>query len=419
MADSWANPTLGKGGIYEWSAGAKFSTMLGGSSTATVGAKTDLTVALANSFALGTSNAFKYTYDVSLTFGKSYSYKGADDVGFSKSAISIQEYSGSRNLDLFQASAGLGAINRGAFEAQRVTVDRAIKVLVVVDVLAAVATLNISGFGAGFNAKAASDASVKTIASTLGSIAVVTSAISVLLVQYLGAQRSQTSPGDWQPTALFQASSQNGILIANQQGIPDTLYSSFTQNDEGSVLRVSRGFADYSFSPVADMSALDDKHIEALQETMGTPPTQESEIKMTGDGVSIAGGAVTLQGNTVPIDPLPGSKLSATFEDIEMVSTLVDADGPSAQLNLTGSSQTAELVAQEAPGTGSSVTATTAALLLKSGDSSVVQLSAADVSVSSVSVAVEADASFEVSAPEVSITGDATVSINGALIRLG
>lgn len=419
MADAWFNPTLGKGGIYEWSAGAKFSTMLGGSSSATIGTKTDLTVALANSFALGASNSFKCTYDVGLTFGKSFSYKGADDVGFSKSSISIQEYGGTRCLDLFQASAGLGAINRGMFDAQRAALDRAIKVIIAVDVLAAVATINISGFGPGFNNKAASEASVKTIASTLASVSVITNAVSILLVEYLGSQRGLTKPSEWEPKAVFQASSQNGVLIANHQELPDTVYSSFTQNDQGSALRVSRGTPEYTFSPPMGLSDLDDKHIESLGDLMGLPPTQETEINMTDSTVSVKACTVELEGYTNAFVGLPGSEMNATFQDIKLVSTELDAAGPSAQLNLQGTSQMASLVAQEAPGVGSSVEATPQTLLLKSGATSTVQLGAADVSITSVTASVSAQASAELSAPEVSISGDATVSINGALVRIG
>ena len=420
MAASSINPTLGKGGIYEWSAGAKFSTMLGGSASATVGTKTDLTVALANSFSLGASNSFKCTYDVGLTFGKSYSYKAADDVGFSKSSISIQEYGGARCLDLFQASAGLGPISRGSFQAQRTAVDRAIKVLIAVDVLAAVATINIAGFGAGFNSKASSQTNVATIASTLSSVAVVTSVISILLTEYLSRQRGSTKPDTWQPTAVLQASSQNGVLIANHQGLPDTVYSSFKQNDEGSVLRVSRGGQpEYSFSLIPDLDALDQRDIESLGEMGGIPAPQESKLSMTEHEVSLSSQEVSFKGNSTPVAPLPDSKMTATFQDIELVSTELSADGPSAQLQLNGSSQMASLVAQTAPGTGSSVEATPETLILSSGDTSVVQLGPADVSVSSVSVSVSADASAEVSAPEVSITGDATVSISAGLVRIG
>lgn len=416
MATSWSSPTLGKGGIYEWTAGAKFSTMLGGSASTTVGAKTDVTVALANSFALSVSNSFKLGSDVGLSYGKSYSYKGADEVSFSKSSIGIQEYGGTRCLDLFQASAGLGAISRGMFEAQRVAVDRVIKAMIVVDVVAAAATVNISGFGAGFNNKAASKSSVATIAGVLTGISALASVISLMALKYLSNQRGSTKPSDWKPTAVFQASSQNGILVANHQGLPQTVYSSFTQNAQGSALRVSRGNPAYTFSPVIGVGALDDKHIRSL-DCLGFP-TQESEINMTEGKVSVKAGAVAMQGYMSPLTPLPGSKMSGTFQDIDLVSTVTDANGPSAQLNLKGTSPVANLFAGAA-GVGSSVKATPNALSLKSGEASSVALGPANIDAKSTMVSVAANASLKLSGAQVNLNGQALTSIQGALVRLG
>ncbi|HEY7803667.1 MAG TPA: hypothetical protein VIC30_04445 [Orrella sp.] len=425
MSDSGPyNPTLGKGGIFQWSAGAKFTTMLGGDYKSTLGAKNEVMLGVANSFAAGTSNAFKLTYDVGLTFGKSYAYKAASDVSFAKSKIEIQEYGGSRCLDLFQASAGLGPIQRAAFQAQRQAQVIPISVMIAVDIVAAAGTLAISGFGSGFKSQtSASPAGIASITGTLVAISGVTALVSILIVEYLDSQRGLTKPETWQPNATIQASSHNGIFIGYQQSIPEEIYSSFKQNGQGSVLRVSRGgLPIYGFSNIPGLALdadLNEKHIEYLGQVDDLPAPEETYLNMTEQEVSIAARMVNLTGNTTPLTPLPDSSMDATFQDIKLVATELSAEGPGAQLQLEGSSQMASLVAQEAPGVGSSVKATPELLLLKSGETSMVQLGAAEVSVTSAAVTVSAEASVEMAAPEVSITGDATVSITGALVRIG
>lgn len=419
------NPTLGKGGIFQWSAGAKFTTTLGGDYKSTLGAKNEVMLGFANSFAAGTSNAFKWTNDVSLTFGKSYSYKkGLTDVSFAKNKIEIQEYGGSRCLDLFQASAGLGRIQRADFYTQEQAQVIAIRVMMAVDIIAAAGALAISGFGSGFKSqKSTSAEGIASITGTLEAIAGVTAVVSLLIVDYLDSQRRLTKPRTWQPIATIQASSHNGIFIGNQQGLPEQIYSSFKQNGQGSVLRVSRGgLPVYGFSNIPGLALnaeLNEKHIEYLGQADDLPALEETYLNMTELEVSIAARVVSLKGNATPATPLPESSMSATFQDIQLVATGVSADGPSAQLQLEGSSQMASLVAQEAPGVGSSVKATPELLLLKSGETSMVQLGAAEVNVTSAAVTINAESVVEMAAPEVSITGDATVSINGALVRIG
>ena len=416
MADSGNDPNPKKGGIYEWSSGAKFSTLLGGLASATIGTKTEVAKSRVNAVALDASNSFRSADEVSLTFGKRYAYQGGDEVGFSKSAISIQESGSTRCLDLFQASAGLSPQSRGEFKAKRQEVERALRLRISNDIMASLTDVKTSDNGAGFDSKAASESKVATITSKLSSMASVSGIMAKLLTDFLDSQRGSTQPGTWAPTAVMQASSQHGILIANQQGLPDTVYSSFQQNDKGSVLTVSRGGQpEYSVGSVA----LDQQDIESLGEMGGAPALQESKLSLTEQQVSVSGQEVSLAGHSNPVDPLPDSKMTATFQDIQLVSTEMSAQGPSAQLDLKGSSPTASLVAQSAPGVGSSVQATAEALSLKSGETSSVELGVSDISVSSLSVAVSGQASASISAPQVSISGDATVSISGALVRIG
>lgn len=422
MADDKYKPSTnvgGESGIYQFTAGTSYKAVLGGSTGATVGITTAVTAAIDNKLTVGTSNAFKASADASISFGKSFTYKSVSDTSFNKSSISISEVAGSRCLDLFQASAGLGTISRGAFEAQQKYVMTAMKVMFVCDVLTALGTLAMAGVGVGFQNQKKDESKDKTrntvvgVTSALTGIASLIPILTAFATAWLNGQKGKTSPDKWNPTSVLQASHVNGTFIG---AIGNAIGSSFIQNMSGSEWLVFKGATQEYLTRTTPW--LKDPYIVGFDTSTAM---SKSSINMTDSAVTFNTKQLEFEGKAGASPGVhTGTGMTALFQDVKLTASgLPDGAGPpSAELSLAGSSPSAQLIAS-APGASSSVEATPTSLNLKSGTSTTLKLASTSGEISAMTAKLTGSDSVKIDALQVSVKGASQVSISGAMIRLG
>lgn len=428
-----------KSGIFEWTAGQSYKTSLGGSFSTAIGQSTALTAAIDNKVTLGTANSLKWTAETAVTFGKKFEYKDAEEIEFKKGSISILECSGARCTDLFQASAGLGTIKRGAFESQRKVVKTAMKVLVACDIILAISNVAMSGFGQGFTTLGkpnkekneegkAPNGSVGiswalTGFQTLGTLFPV---FYAFCTSYLTSQKKTTEPLEWNPNAIMQASATKGIFIgsAPKSGAkPPTLASYILQDELGTQLTVFRTACLPPELLGEDIDGLLDKqqHITGFDEKAG--PVTRSIFDMKEQQVKLQTGTLELIGLTGPGSLLrTGSAMNALFASIDLTAQASPDDKvpPNANLSLNASADpTATLSAGVTPAL-SSVTATGTALNLKSGTSTSLVLNATSATMTAPQTAkIVSSDTVALNGTQIKISGVGAVTIGGSLIRLG
>lgn len=424
MADDKYKPStnIGTSGVFQYTAGTSYKAVLGGSTSCTIGATTAVAAAIDNKFTIGTSNSFKASADVSISFGKSFTYKKGDEVSYKGGSIAISEYSGARCLDLFQASAGLGTIQRGAFEAQKTKVNTATALIVALDVVMALGTLAMAGVGTGFQDRAVDnqeDAKHKnTIAATTSSLTALGSLIPVLMTlteTWLTSQKNVTTPKDWNPTSVLQASNANGTFIG---AIGHAIGSSFIQNMSGSEWLVFKGATQkYITQPTPGLK--DDQHIVGFDTSTAI---SKSSINMTDSAVTLNTKQLEFEGKA---GDGPGvhteTAMTAVFQDVKLTATGLPSDSgpPNAELSLAGTSPSAKLIASDSGAASSSVEATPTSLNLKSGTSTTLKLASTSGELSAMTAKLTGSDSAKIDALQVTVNGASQVSISGAMIRLG
>jgi len=424
MAENKYTPStsIGTSGVFQYTAGTSYKAVLGGSTSCTIGATTAVAAAIDNKFTIGTSNSFKASADVSVSFGKSFTYKDVEDIDYKKGSISIAEYSGARCLDLFQASAGLGNIQRGAFEAQKTNVKTAMKVILGCDILTALGTVAMSGVGTGFQNQAVGsqeDTKKKnTLVVTTSSLTTLASLVPVMLSLtevWLTSQKNVTTPKDWNPTSVLQASDANGTFIG---AIGHAIGSSFIQNMSGSEWLVFKGATQkYLTQPTAGLE--DNQHIVGFDTSTAI---SKSSINMTDS-------AVTLNTKQLEFEGKAGdgagvhteTAMTAVFQDVKLTATGLPSDSgpPNAELSLAGTSPSAKLIASDSGAASSSVEATPTSLNLKSGTSTTLKLAPTSGELSAMTAKLTGSDSAKIDALQVTVNGASQVSISGAMIRLG
>jgi hypothetical protein len=425
MSASYKPSNLGSG-IYQWTEGTSYKTSLGGSFSTSVGQTTALAAAVDNKITLGTANSLKWAAETSVTFGAKYEYKDVAEIDFKKGSISILEHSGARCLDLFQASAGLGTINRAAFEAQRAAAKTAMRVLVAVDVVLAVSTISMSGIGTGFS-EGGAPGSARSIgygvtgAATLLSLAPI---LGVFCSGFLKGKEKLTKPELWNPNAILQASSTKGVFIgaAPNNGFAPANIASYIKLDHiGTEWTV---FQDDVPGPKlwGDNTDLltNQSHI------IGYMPTLSqifSSVKLGPKTVSIMTGELALKGLTGPASLVRNNtKFSALFADIDLTAQITPAGKlpPNASLALSGSAAPSAMLSAGIEPTISSLKATAQDLTIKSGPTTSLKLDASSATLSSLTTKMVATTGrLALNGVEVKISGVSGVSINGTLIRLG
>ncbi len=430
-------PLKNKSGTFEWTAGQSYKTSLGGSFSTSVGQSTAVTAAIDNKLTLGTANSLKWAAETAVTFGKKFEYKDVEEIDFKKGSISILEFSGARCLDLFQASAGLGTIQRAAFDAQRATAKTAMKVMVACDFVLAVSNVTMSGFGQGFttlgkpNKEKGTEGAAPSFAEpltwcmtgfqTLLSLAPV---LFAFCSDYLTSQQKTTKPATWNPNAIVQTSTTKGVFIgsAPQSGLlPPSLASFILQNDQGTNWTVFKTVGVPPMLLGENVGLLDkQQHITGFDMTI---PVTKSSMNMTEEKVSLQTGTFELNGLTGPGSLLrTGSAMNALFASIDLTAQPLPGakTPPNANLSLNASADpTATLSAGVSPAL-SSVTATGTALNLKSGTSTSLVMNATSATITAPQTAkIVSYDSVAVNGMQVKITGVSGVTIAGALVRLG
>lgn len=425
MSDYKPSTTLGSG-VFQWTAGTSYKTSLGGSFTTSIGQTSAVSAAIDNKFTIGTANSLKWAAETAVTFGKKFEYKDVQEIDFKKGSISILEFSGARCLDLFQASAGLGTIQRAAFEAQRATAKTAMKVMVACDLLLAISNIAMSGFGQGFGAGAAPN-NAQAISGSVTGCQTLLSLAPVLMAfcsSYLTSQETTTKPATWNPNSIVQTSTTKGVFIgsAPQAGaLPPTLASFILQNDQGTNLTVFRTVGVPPMLLGENVGLLTkQQHITGFDMTL---PVTKSSMNMTEQQVSLQTGTLELIGLTGPESLLrTGSAMNALFASIDLTAQAVPGAKvpPNANLSLNATADpTATLSAGVAPAI-SSVTATGTALNLKSGASTslVMNETSATMTAPQTAKIVSYD-TVALNGMQVKISGAGGVTINGALVKLG
>jgi len=424
-------PTELGSGIFQWTAGTNYKTSLGGSFSTSFGSTTAVAAAFDNKMTLGTANSLKWAAETAVTFGKKFEYKDVDEIDFKKGSISIVEFSGARCLDLFQASAGLGTIQRGAFDAQRAKAKTAMKVLVGVDVFLALSTVAASGFGTAFGkgssplSRAAEISNRISGAHTFLSLAPI---LGAFCTNFLKSQQKTTTPAEWNPNAILQASATNGVFIgaAPSPPIPSlpTLASFIIQNAKGSNWTVFRGVeAPQLLGASDDLGALK-KERYIIGYDMDKKSVTMSSVDMTEENVSIQTSVLALDGKSGSGSAVrTDSKLTGLFEAIDLTAQQSPTDKipPNASLVLSASgAPSATLSAGDVSPANSCVQVTGDALSLKSGANTSLKLDAESATLrGAVNVGVVSDASAAIRATDITIQGRGSISIRGPIVRLG
>lgn len=424
MADEYKSTSNLGSGIFQWTQGNTYKTSLGGSSTCSIGPSSTVTASIDNKVNLGTANSLKYTYETAVSFGKKFEYKDVDEIDFKKSSLSILEYSGARCLDLFQASAGLGIIQRGAFEAQRATAKTAMKIMMLADVLAAISTIAMAGFGTGFATQADPGDRTQITWSMTGVTTLLSliPTITAFATSFLTAQTGTTKPQEWNPNAIIQTSATKGVFIgaAPPNGLmPPQVGSFITQNAQGSNWTVFRTVAPPML--VGENIGLLDKQQHIVGYNMLVPMTQSS-IEMSDQDITVQTSQLVLDGKT-GLGSLvrTGSNMSALFADIDLTAQQLPTAKapPNASLVLMSTGSPSATISAGALPAGSSVAATATSLTLKSGAMSSMTLDTANINMTAENAKVVGYTNVALNGTNVKISGISGVTINGTLVRLG
>jgi len=422
--DEYKPANLGSG-IYQWTAGTNYKTSLGGSFSTSFGPTTAVAAAFDNKMTLGTANSLKWAAETAVTFGRKFEYKDVEEIDFKKGSISILEFSGARCLDLFQASAGLGTIQRGAFDGQRAAVKTAMKVLVGVDVFLALSTVAASGFGTAFGKGSSPHAANISIGiDSLQTVLALVPILGVFCSNYLKSQQTTTTPADWNPNAIVQTSASKGVFIgaAPQSGLlPPSVASFIVQNDEGSNWTVFKSTEPPTL--LGENIGLLQKQQHITGYNMVVPATMSS-VDMTDQNVSIQTSVLALDGKTgIGSTARTGSKLTGLFAEIDLTAQQSPTDKvpPNASLVLSASGEpSATLSAGDVSPANSCVQVTGDALSLKSGANTSLKLDAESATLrGAVNVGVVSDASAAIRATDITIQGRGSISIRGPIVRLG
>lgn len=246
---------------------------------------------------------------------------------------------------------------------------------------------------------------------------------------YLTKQQKTTKPADWNPNAIVQTSATFGVFIGSapfrivgKVTIPPTLASSMTLNDEGTNLTVFRTSAGAPPMLVGKNIGLLDKqqHISGYDILI---PNTKSMLNMTETDVGIQTGNLSLEGKTGINSVLrTGSKLTAIFESIDLTAqNLPTAKAAlNASLVLDGSAEPKATLSAGVTPAISSVQATGTALSLKSGTNTSIVLNARSAIMTAVqSAKIVSTETVAVNGSKVNIASLSSVTIRGALIRLG
>ena len=420
---AWAPASSYKGGIFQWTLGQSYKTSLGGNFSTSIGQNSAVSVAAESKFTLGTTNSVKYAWETSVSFGKSFSYKDVDEIEFKPSGISIAEASGARCLDLFQASAGLGPIQRGAFEAQRSAARQAMKILVICNGASAIANILMSGFGQGFAEQGKTDQQshyaleVGIAVTAAQALTAIIPVVMLLCNSFLTAAKAGTKPTTWQPNAILQTSSTKGVFIG-AGGLNIAPRASMMQMDEsGTTLTVFN--TPFPTLLGEDIGLLDKKeHISTYDLT---PASGKSTMKMTEDSLDIKTGRLSLLGMTgTDIIPIrQDTTLKAVFSSIDLCAQNdFYKRPPNASLVLNAGEATLSAVGV-APAI-SSVVATQTDLTLKSGAKTSLVLDAEGATLRGpVSVGIISEGSIGLRGLEVTIQGRGSLVLRSPLVKLG
>ena len=413
------------GGIFQWTLGQSYKTSLGGSFSTSLGQTSAVSVAADSKFMLGTTNSVKYAWETSVSFGKSFSYKDVDEIEFKPSGISIAEYSGARCTELFQASAGLGPIQRGQFEAQRSAARTAMKILVICNGASAIANILMSGFGQGFaeqgkNNVASKNALEVGIAVTAAqALLAIIPVVMVLAHKFLNDAKKLTKPKEWQPKSTFQASATKGIFIG---AAPATLASMLRMDAKGTHLTVFG--APIPTLIAEDIGLLENVNQHIVEYDLATA-TKKSTMQMTDNRLFFETEIIDLEGLTGPgrkSMKRTGTALQARFETIKLAARNDVKEYATAFLNLdTSASPKASLIAGgdlDAPAI-SSVVATQTDLTLKSGASTELVLNSTSLNMKAHALKLEAVGAVEINCTQFKVNGASGFSVLSALIRLG
>lgn len=403
-------------GIFEYTAGNAYKISLSGSSTATGATKSDFTVAFKNTIDLGMSNGLKWSFDVGAEKGTSYKYKGASEIGFAKNSIGVSEYAGSRCLDLFQASAGLGTITRAAFVAQNKAQNVAMWSVVAAGVVSQVASALFASLGKGFQDQD-NKWSAAAAFEPLGSAVVPLAAMFTMCKFYLEKVEEDSKPQDWNPNAVLQASAEKGILIASRPGVAGKLNSFLLQNEDGSTLTVfSQPNAKFAGDDlvVGIGKGLDkQQHLTGFK---GPGSWTKSELKMTDSTVNIQTKELSLVGKSgIGSNTSGGTKYSADFQTIGLTAKNAAATS-TASITLDGTKPSVNMKAQAASNTSVSLNQTK--IEMKSAET-YLGLTNTSATLKAASLNLKGTTSAELSAAQIKINGSTSVVIaaNG-VIRL-
>ena len=421
---AWAPASSYKGGIFQWTLGQSYKTSLGGNFSTSIGQNSAVSVAAESKFTLGTTNSVKYAWETSVSFGKSFSYKDVDEIEFKPSGISIAEASGARCLDLFQASAGLGPIQRGAFEAQRSAARQAMKILVICNGASAIANILMSGFGQGFaeqgkNNVASKNALEVGIAVTAAqALLAIIPVVMVLAHKFLNDAKKLTKPKEWQPKSTFQASATKGIFIG---AAPATLASMLRMDAKGTHLTVFG--APIPTLIAEDIGLLENVNQHIVEYDLATA-TKKSTMQMTEDSLNVQTKSLSLIGMTgTDITPSQSdTTLDVAFSSIDLCAQnnpLLFKAPPNASLALNASEPKATLSAGAVAPAISSVEATQTALTLKSGASTELVLNSASLNMKAHAFKIEVLGSVAIECTQIKLGAASGFSVRTPLIQLG
>lgn len=419
---------IGKSGIFQYTAGNIFKAVMGGSTESIIGAKTVAIAGIENKIVIGASNSFKLSADLSLAYGKSFSQKEGGNIGYSKSSISISEYAGARCLDLFQASAGLGDIERGAFKAQKTTVNVAIRTMLLCDIVTLLGTLALAGVGTGFQDRAVDNNKDETtkntvvgVTSGLTTLASLVPVIVTLARAWLSSKESKTDPKHWNPTSVLQASSSKGVFIGAHNG-ESGVRSSFIQNSEGTEWLVFKKTeaSTYTTEPIVGSKLKTNQCITGFDSTGATDMTL---FQLTESKATLNTKKLKLEGKAEVPGVHTGTGMTAVFQDVKLTATGIPngAGPPNAELSLAGTSPSAKLIASAPGGSGasSSVEAKPSSLELKSGPSTMLKLNSRIGYLSAQYVNLRGSEIVLIKSMGVKISSKADTTIDGKVIRLG
>jgi len=421
---AWAPANSYDGGIFQWTLGQSYKTSLGGNFSTSIGQNSAVSVAAESKFTFGTTNSVKYAWETSVSFGKSFSYKDVDEIEFKPSGISIAEYSGARCLDLFQASAGLGPIQRGAFEAQRSAARKAMKILVICNGASAIANILMSGFGQGFAEQGKSDKQsdyalgVGIAVTAAQALTAIIPVVMLLCNSFLTAAKAGTKPTTWQPNAILQASSTKGVFMGYKpKSVGMKEVSMVAMSEEGTKVTVFS--AANTFLTGENVGLLEKReHIDSF---VTFPGDAKSTMQMTGKSLDIETSSLSLNGKTPEIYVVsPESTLKAVFSNVDLTAQTIPGSkaAMNASLVLDDRGPKAILAAQAGP-SSSSVDIIPTALKLKSGASTELVLNSASLNMKAPAFKIEVVGSVAMNCTQIKFGAASGFSVRTPLIQLG